>query len=30
MAAQGYTQNSGSDWIGYVYPNTTGNVPAIQ
>jgi len=30
MAAQGYTQNSGSDWIGYVYPNTNGNVPAIQ
>ena len=30
MAAQGYTQNSGSDWIGYVYPNTNGNVPAIN
>jgi hypothetical protein len=30
MAAQGYTQNSGSDWIGYVYPNTNGNVPVIQ
>jgi len=28
MAAQGYTQNSGSDWIGYVYTN--GNVPVIQ
>lgn len=30
MAAQGYTVNSGSDWLGYVYPNTNGNVPAIQ
>ena len=30
MAALGYTQNSGSDWIGYVYPNTNGNVPAIN
>ncbi|MFZ5652780.1 MAG: S8 family serine peptidase [Pseudomonadota bacterium] len=30
MAAQGYTQNSGSDWIGYVYPNTNGNVPVIN
>ncbi len=29
MTAQGYTQNSGSDWLGYVYPNTTGNVPVI-
>lgn len=25
----GYTQNSGSDWLGYAYPNTTGNVPPI-
>lgn len=30
MIAQGYTVNSGSDWLGYVYPNTNGNVPAIQ
>ncbi|MFP5414865.1 MAG: hypothetical protein ACLGG1_07625 [Gammaproteobacteria bacterium] len=22
--------NSGSDWIGYVYPNTNGNVPVIN
>ena len=29
MTTQGYTQNSGSDWLGYVYPNTTGNVPVI-
>lgn len=29
MAAQGYTQNSGSDWLGYVYRNSTGNVPVI-
>lgn len=21
--------DSPSDWLGYVYPNTTGNVPAI-
>jgi len=26
----GYTQNSGSDWLGYVYPNANGNVPVIQ
>src|SRR5690606_36114800 len=25
----GYTQNSGSDWLGYVYFNTDGNVPTI-
>src|SRR5690606_32079840 len=25
----GYTQNSGSDWLGYVYPNSTGGVPTI-
>jgi hypothetical protein len=30
MDTQGYTQNSGSDWIGYVYPNTNGNVPVIN
>lgn len=30
MAAQGYTQNSGSDWLGYVYPNSNGTVPPIQ
>lgn len=30
MTAQGYTQNSGSDWLGYVYPNLTGNAPTIQ
>ncbi len=29
MTAQGYTQNSGSDWLGYVYRNSTGNVPVI-
>ena len=28
MTAEGYTQNSGSDWIGYVYVNT-GGVPSI-
>lgn len=26
----GYTENSGSDWLGYVYPNSNGSVPAIQ
>lgn len=30
MMAEGYTLNTGSDWIGYVYPNTNGLVPAIQ
>lgn len=30
MAAQGYTQNSGGDWLGYVYPNLTGNIPTVQ
>ena len=30
MANQGYTDNSGSDWLGYVYPNTNGAVPTIQ
>lgn len=29
MTNQGYTQNSGSDYIGYVYVNT-GNTPTIQ
>jgi hypothetical protein len=29
MVAQGYTLDSGSDWLGYVYPNT-GPVPVIQ
>ena len=29
MASQGYTQNSGSDWLGYVYPNSTGSTPVI-
>lgn len=27
---EGYTLNSGSDWLGYVYENTNGYVPAIQ
>jgi serine protease len=26
----GYTENSGSEWMGYVYPNTNGTVPTIQ
>lgn len=26
----GYTEDSGSDWLGYVYPNATGGVPVIQ
>lgn len=30
MVNEGYTQNSGSDWLGYVYPNSTGDVPVIQ
>lgn len=29
-ATQGYTQNSGSDWLGYVYPNGTGTTPSVQ
>jgi hypothetical protein len=29
ITAEGYTQNSGSDWLGYVYVNT-GIVPTIQ
>jgi serine protease len=28
-SSSGYTQNSGSDWLGYVYPNSTGSVPNI-
>lgn len=28
MQAQGYTVNSGSDWLGYVYPNT-GSTPSV-
>ena len=28
--SQGYSENSGSDWIRYVYPNTNGTTPAIQ
>ena len=27
---QGYSENSGSEWIGYVYPNSDGTTPAIQ
>lgn len=27
MTAQGYTTNVGSDWLGWVYPNTDGKVP---
>jgi serine protease len=29
MTSLGYTENSFSDWLGYVYPNTTGAEPAI-
>ena len=29
-AVQGYTENSGSDWLGYVYPNSGGTTPSIQ
>jgi serine protease len=29
MTSQGYTQNSGSDWLGYVYPNA-GSRPTVQ
>jgi len=25
----GYTEDSGSDWLGYVYPNSTGGIPPI-
>ncbi len=28
MTAAGYTEDSGSDWLGYVYPNS-GPTPAI-
>lgn len=27
---EGYTLNSGSDWLGYVYQNINGSVPIIQ
>lgn len=31
MQAQGYTANTNNtDWLGYVYPNTNGSMPAIQ
>ena len=31
MQAQGYTANTNTtDWLGYVYPNTTGSIPTIQ
>lgn len=29
MTSLGYTEDSGSDWLGYVYPNLRGSVPAI-
>ncbi len=29
MQAQGYTENTGSDYLGYVYQNLTGSVPSI-
>jgi serine protease len=29
MTNQGYTQNSGSDWLGWVYPNY-GAKPVVQ
>ena len=29
-AIQGYTENSGSDWLGYVYPNSGGTTPSSQ
>ncbi|HHX83506.1 MAG TPA: S8 family serine peptidase [Pseudomonadaceae bacterium] len=29
FTGEGYVQDSGSDWLGYVYPNSTGNVPTI-
>ena len=27
---QGYSENSGSEWLGYVYPNSNGSVPSVQ
>lgn len=30
MMSQGYTENSGSDGLGYDYPSLTGAVPTIQ
>ena len=29
-ATQGYIENSGSDWLGYVYPNSGGTTPSVQ
>jgi len=29
MQGIGYTEDTGSDWVGYVYPNTSGTTPAI-
>jgi len=29
MTSIGYTQNSSSDWLGYVYPNSNGSTPVI-
>ena len=29
-ATQGYVENSGSDWLGYVYPTSTGTTPSVQ
>ena len=29
-ATQGYTENSGSDWLGYVYSNSNGTTPSVQ
>ena len=29
MASQGYTQNSGNEWIGYVYPNQDGDYDGL-
>jgi hypothetical protein len=28
MTAAGYTLNSGAEWIGWAYENTTGNRPS--
>lgn len=30
MTQLGYTQNSGSDWLGYVYPNINGVPPSVE
>ena len=29
-ATQGFTENSGTDWLGYVYPNSGGTTPSVQ